>query len=91
MPRYRHNVRSANRQLAKAFLKIGGSTWRRKLAGLKTAKPCRNFTFAGPVAAPHQGNCATIPNYLERELRYMDAGERGSKAPKLGPRGPGYQ
>ncbi len=27
------------------------------------------------IAALHQGNYATIPNYLERELRYMDAGE----------------
>ncbi len=44
------------------------------------------------VAALHQGNYATIPNYLGRELRYMDAGERGSKAPKLGHQGtPGYQ
>jgi hypothetical protein len=25
-------------------------------------------------------NYATIANYLERELRYMDAGERGSSA-----------
>jgi hypothetical protein len=44
------------------------------------------------IAAMHQGNYATIPNYLERELRYMDAGERGSKAPTLGHKGiPGYQ
>jgi hypothetical protein len=34
-----------------------------------------------------KANCATIANYLERELRYMDAGERGPKAPKLGHRG----
>ncbi|MDP1584016.1 MAG: hypothetical protein Q8M18_11390 [Bradyrhizobium sp.] len=27
------------------------------------------------IAALHQGNYATIPNYLERKLRYMDAGE----------------
>jgi hypothetical protein len=27
------------------------------------------------IAALHQENYATIPNYLERELRYMDAGE----------------
>src|SRR5476651_890743 len=39
------------------------------------------------IAALHQGNYATISNYLERELRYMDAGERGPKAPKLGHRG----
>jgi hypothetical protein len=41
--------------------------------------------FEGPgfltIAALHQANYATIANYLERELRYMDAGERGSKAP----------
>jgi hypothetical protein len=27
------------------------------------------------IAALHQENYATISNYLERELRYMDAGE----------------
>jgi hypothetical protein len=27
------------------------------------------------IAALHQGNYATIANYSERELRYMDAGE----------------
>ncbi len=44
------------------------------------------------VAATHQENYATIPNYVERELRYMDAGERGPKAPTLGHKGiPGYQ
>jgi hypothetical protein len=44
------------------------------------------------IAALHQGIYATIPNYLEEELRYMDAGERGSKAPKLSRQGtPGYQ
>jgi hypothetical protein len=32
-------------------------------------------------------NYATILNYLERELRYMDAGERGPKAPTLGHQG----
>ena len=30
----------------------------------------------------HQGNYATIANYLELELRYMDAGERGPKSAK---------
>jgi hypothetical protein len=50
--------------------------------------PTKVLTFA----ALHQGNYATIPNYLEGELRYMDAGERGPKAPKLGHQGtPGYQ
>jgi hypothetical protein len=44
------------------------------------------------IAALHQGIYATISNYLEWELRYMDAGERGPKAPKLGHQGtPGYQ
>jgi hypothetical protein len=39
-----------------------------------------------------KANYATIANYLETELRYMDAGERGSKAPELGHQGtPGYQ
>ena len=41
--------------------------------------------------AMQQTNYATIANYLERELRYMDAGERGSEAPTLGHRTPGYQ
>jgi hypothetical protein len=46
--------------------------------------------------APHygkEGNYATIANYLETELRYMDAGERGpKKRQKLGHQGtPGYQ
>jgi hypothetical protein len=40
-----------------------------------------------PIDAPHQGNYATIDNYLEMELRYMDAGKRGPKAPMLGHQG----
>jgi hypothetical protein len=32
------------------------------------------------IAALHQENYATIPNYLERELRYMDAGEEAQSA-----------
>jgi hypothetical protein len=44
------------------------------------------------IAALHQGNYATIPNYLERELRYMDAGELRPENAKAGPQGlPGYQ
>jgi len=39
----------------------------------------------------HQGIYATIANYLERELRYMDAGEEASKAPMLAKGIPGYQ
>src|ERR1700686_5441979 len=41
------------------------------------------------IAATHQGNYATIANYLERELRYMNAGERGPSAPQLGKRDAG--
>jgi hypothetical protein len=48
-------------------------------------------TLPAIIAALHQGNYATIPNYLNRELRYMDAGEQGPKA-LAGPQGtPGYQ
>jgi hypothetical protein len=47
--------------------------------------------FDTAIAALHQGNYATFANYLVMELRYMDAGERGPKALKLGHRGPGYQ
>jgi hypothetical protein len=36
--------------------------------------------FDSAIAALHQGNYATIPNYLERELRYMDAGEEAQSA-----------
>jgi hypothetical protein len=51
---------------------------------------CRDFHLV-TIAALHQGNYATIPNYLERELRYMDAGEEAQSA-KAGPKGtPGYQ
>jgi hypothetical protein len=40
----------------------------------------------------HQGNYATIANYLGIELRYMDAGESRLKSAKAGPLGtPGYQ
>ena len=31
------------------------------------------------------GNCATIHDYLEMELRYMDVGERGPQALYDGP------
>jgi len=42
------------------------------------------------IAALHQGNYATIPNYLETYLRYMDAGDEAQER-QLGHRGPGYQ
>jgi hypothetical protein len=31
------------------------------------------------IAALHQGNNATIPNYLIRELRYMDPGDEAQE------------
>jgi hypothetical protein len=31
------------------------------------------------IAALHQENYATIPNYLEQELRYMNAGDEAQK------------
>jgi hypothetical protein len=33
------------------------------------------FVSLPTIAALHQANYATIPDYLETELRYMDAGE----------------
>jgi hypothetical protein len=54
------------------------------------APPTKVFELADECCVA-QGNCATIANYLERELRYMDAGERGSKRLKPEPQGtPGY-
>jgi hypothetical protein len=42
-------------------------------------------------AVMHPAKYTVITNYLKLELRYMDAGERGSRAP-IGPRGtPGHQ
>jgi hypothetical protein len=37
--------------------------------------PLLGLSRLSAFAALHQGNYATIANYLERELRYMDAGE----------------
>jgi hypothetical protein len=63
-----------------------------QIRGLAGAQACRNFTQPGLLAALHQENWATIDNYLEMELRYMDAGERRPKSAKAGPEGtPGYQ
>ena len=49
-------------------------------APTKVLKPAGDCCIAS-------GNYATIPNYLERELRYMDAGELRLKALKAGPSG----
>jgi hypothetical protein len=40
--------------------------------------------YLPPLLQRIRGIYATILNYPERELRYMDAGERGPKAPTLG-------
>jgi len=71
----------------------------RESLGLRNIRPpfwsarrlaCQDFHLV-TIAALHQGNYATIPNYLERELRYMDAGEEAQSA-TAGPKGtPGYQ
>ena len=60
MPRYRHIVRLANRQLRE---------WLPRQLPVDAVNPDR-ITFA----ALHQGNYATISNYLERDMRYMDSG-----------------
>jgi hypothetical protein len=74
MPRYRHLVRLANRQLQHWF----------PGASRQTRLPQANHAFA----ALHQGNYATIPNYLVTDLRYMDAGDKAQKR-QAGPPGTG--
>jgi hypothetical protein len=71
-PQYRHIVRIANEQLRGQFpqrLSIGNLIFIRQVI-----RACEGFGVL-TIAAMHQGNYATIANYLERELRYMDAGE----------------
>src|SRR4029453_12111565 len=77
-PRYRHIVRTANRQLRPAFR---NSALRLQIpvaddhAAIQVSfspqpviLPPTNYC---PFVALHQGFKATIPNYLEMELRYM--------------------
>jgi hypothetical protein len=69
-------VRIANDQLWMQFLSKGLSTARKRPARRRGALgliPTDDSQLT--IAALHQGNYATISNYLERELRYMDAGE----------------
>jgi hypothetical protein len=93
MPRYRHIVRIANRQLWMRLLRqphdrSGGATGPGVRPSSGAAATPRRKIFTLPAnAALHQEIYATIPNYLLWELRYMDAGEQGPKAPKLGHRG----
>jgi hypothetical protein len=63
MPRYRHILRTANGQLRGHFPQS------------KAARKLIRIQDVVSIAALHQENCATIHNYLEVELRYMDAGE----------------
>jgi hypothetical protein len=72
-------VHIANRQLRGEF-----QQYNPELDSPSTGiRACKDLGLV-TIAALHQGNYATIPNYLEKELRYMDAGERGPKAPELG-------
>ena len=79
LPRYRHIACTANRQL-----------WDNPSENRSATRPRHGFRpsiLVGQAADPtkvlsppanaalHQGIYATIPNYLERDLRYMDAGE----------------
>jgi hypothetical protein len=77
MPRYRHIVCIANRQLGARFPKKSALDWNIPVSTLGFPRRPRIFTIYQLMAyvALHQENYATIPNYLERELRYMDAGE----------------
>ena len=50
-----------------------------------------SFPRCNPIAASHQENYATIPNYLEMELRYMDAGEEAQERHRWAKGTPGYQ
>ncbi|MEH2568480.1 hypothetical protein [Bradyrhizobium sp. AZCC 2289] len=79
-PRYRHIVCIANLQLRSRFPKIGPrlEDSGQHFAARRSARP-RPYFYRLPIDMPyvalHQENYATIANYLERELRYMDAGE----------------
>jgi hypothetical protein len=76
-PRYRHIARPANRHLRAGFPYKHGDACRR--SRLRVGYTPENVKISYPadlaIVASHQGNYATIANYLERELRYMDAGE----------------
>jgi hypothetical protein len=79
MPRYRHIVHTANGQLWMQFPPKTGRPKLRVRSGLPilirhAIRACEDANLM-TIAALHQGNYATIANYLERELRYMDAGE----------------
>jgi hypothetical protein len=93
MPRYRHIVGIANRQLQPRYgvpnrgvfrprmntRLADGTSNRSAISRLKKhANSGKGFPPAA-IAALHQVNYATIYNYLVMELRYMDAGEEAQK------------
>jgi len=88
MLRYRHIAHIANQQLQLSFPAKSRSPGKEynPRPGFPENTMMGPASFA-PIDAPHQGNYATIDNYLEMELRYMDAGKRGPKAPMLGHQG----
>src|SRR5665647_1251376 len=89
--RYRHIVRIANGQLPGAVpqtIKFPSSMLSPPDAHRRLRRRwLSEYVGFLTIAALHQGNYATIANYLERQLRYRDAGERGPKAPSLGHKG----
>jgi hypothetical protein len=93
-------VGTANRQLHRNLIhhpvklrrSINRTLSQRPRSNADTVRDSRKVSYFTQDVAPHQENYATIYNYLKRELRYRDAGERGSQALAAEPVGtPGYQ
>jgi hypothetical protein len=84
-PRYRHIARPANRHLRGGFPYNTGT--RPASVGYATENVKISYPRDQAIVASHQGNYATIANYLERELRYMGCRGRGSKRQLLGHEG----
>src|SRR6202041_2946618 len=57
----------------------------------RNATPERRASFYQDCCCASGGNYATIPNYLEMELRYMDAGSEAQKRQCWASGTPGYQ
>jgi hypothetical protein len=75
MPRYRHILRTANRQLSVQFPRKTISLARNTIRTLIFAQLELKISAMFPMLQCITGNYATIANYLGTELRYMDAGE----------------
>jgi hypothetical protein len=89
-------VRIANGQLWMQFLSksLSSGTRAAQSEWLLNSLPSLARHLGAPpvtIAALHQGNYATISNYLERELRYMDAGDEAQKRQSWAKGTPGYQ